>query len=158
MHHNSSQLLFSSKFKLKTCKVVLEREQIILQIPVINWTVQEKQKVSPLVISLFLFPVQTTVMRVHQSISAPPAEKIQSYKWWKQYAAICGGSALLLNSESFQFSVGVRWERANLHHTSKGHSAEVWLSNAMPFCGVWAARIVFPSHRLQRAGRLWEAG
>lgn len=44
--------------------------------------------------------------------------------------------------------LGVHRESTDLPSIAKGHTAEVWLSNAMPFCGVWTACIVFPSHRL----------
>lgn len=41
-------------------------------------------------------------------------------------------------------------------HIAKGHPAEVWLSNAMPFCGESTDCIVFTSHRLLAGERRFE--
>lgn len=41
-------------------------------------------------------------------------------------------------------------------HTAKGHPAEVWLSNAILFCGESTGGVVFTSHRLFAGERLFE--
>ncbi|CAG14687.1 unnamed protein product, partial [Tetraodon nigroviridis] len=41
-------------------------------------------------------------------------------------------------------------------HIAKGHPAEVWLFNAMPFCGESTGCIVFASHRLLAGERRFE--